>query len=185
MKKIVFLLLVFSVCLTGCGRVSESALSGVLEKDPSFRKVLDKKENISAKILKLNASYKKEKDVTIKSIYALKEGLRTKKDNLKTRIAGLGKELGPEIDLLKKKLDGKTSEYKLKRKTLKEARAKLKNIRKLLKKKSDYSLSGEEISVWNKKAAALEKKIARVNKDLDELRSKIRLLRTEIKILKE
>ena len=185
MKKLITLILVLLICLTGCGRVSENTLNDVLEKDPSFKRILEAKKRIKTKILSTKNDFNEEKDITIEKVRALNEGLRDKKNNLRTQIASLKQELEPKILALRAKLVEKYSEYKSRAKDLNDSLSKLKNIGKLLEKKSELSLSGDEVSIWNKRVGNLEKKINFLRGELDKLRSQTRLLKTEIKILKE
>lgn len=185
MKASILAFLIIAISLSGCGRVSENALNNVLEKDPSFKRILEEKKRVSEKILSAKNDFNEEKDITIKKARALKEGLRDKKNNLRTQIASLKKEIEPKILALKAKLVEKSSEYKSKLKGLNDSLSKLKNIRKLLEKKSELSLSGDEVFIWDKRVGNLEKKINFLRGELDKLRSQIHLLKTEIKILKQ
>ncbi|MBL7157453.1 MAG: hypothetical protein ISS92_04755 [Candidatus Omnitrophica bacterium] len=177
-----FFIIIF---LTGCGRVSENTLKDILEKDPSFERTLNQKKNINAKISSLRDNFNKEKDLTAQKIRTLKGALRTGKNNLDSQISLLKDKMKPKIHELKDELAKKRSEYKLKKKEITEHASKLKSIRKLLAKKGELSLSGDEISIWNKRVSSLEKEIDSLLKEIDKLRSKISLLGTEIKILKE
>ena len=179
---ILFLLILF---LAGCGRVSESTLSSILEKDPSFAKALDEKKQIDLKISSLKDSFSKEKDATIRKIQSLKDELNAKKDNLNKDILLFKREMEPVIQGFKSELEGKKTDYKLKAKELSEAISKAKNIQKLLERKSELSLSGDEISIWNQRVARLQREISSLQKDLDAARNKIYILKTEIKILEE
>jgi len=107
------------------------------------------------------------------------------KKKIKSQIASLKGEMAPKIDALEAKLEEAHAEYKSKTKAKKELLHKLKSIRRLLTKKNELTLTGDEISIWNKRAAGLEKEIDTVKKTLAELRNKTYLLKTEIRILKE
>ncbi len=159
----ILLVIILFVSLTGCGCVSESTLSEVLERDPSFKKVLDAKRRLNTKIL----------------------ALEDKKQSLNAQIALLKQEGNPDIEALKAKLEKTQSKYNLKEKELKDSISSLKDIRKLLERKSKLLLTGDEISVWNKRIGDLEKKVNSLHNELDRLKSQTRLIKTEIKILKQ
>lgn len=181
----VCIILMSSFFLTGCGRVSENSLSEILEKDPSFRNVLDAKKNISRKALSLRESFDKEKEIITQKIDSLKASLQEKKDYIEKEKLAVRQGLQPMIDTLKVKLEEARSEYTEKKALLKDSLGKAKNIKKLLVKKEELALSGDEISIWNKRAANLEQEINKLKKRLVELENKTRLLKTEIKILRE
>jgi len=183
-SAIVIFLTIF-VFLAGCGSVSERTVTEVLEKDPSFGKLLDARESISVNILLLKDGYKGQKDSALKKIESLKEDLRSKKEKRDTKIAALKNKLAPEILNLKGELENVHSLYKLRKKDLKLSLSKLKSIRKLLDKKGELALSGDEISIWNKRISDLEKAITALRTRLDKLKAKVRLIKTEIKILEE
>lgn len=185
MKKIILIVMLLSLALTGCGRVTRGTIDEVIARDPSFKRALEAKKRINAEILKLRNSYKQQKDEAIREIKSLKENLRKEKNTLGSRALSLKQEVVPAIDAIKGKLEKRRTEYNEKKKILKESLSKSKNIGKLLAKKSELSLSADEVSVWNKRASNLEKEITSLRKELDALRSKIRLLKTEIQILKQ
>ena len=185
MKMRILIFIILLANLLGCGRASESALNDILEKDPSFSKHFKAKKRLSAEISALRNEFKKSHDSDMREINSLKEKLRAGKNELDGKIRLIKQELEPAIAMLKAELHEKTSENNLKKQNLKDALSKLKNIGKLLGKKSELSLSGDEISIWNKRAKKLEKEIVSLKKDIDVLRSKTRILKAEIKILQE
>jgi len=185
MKKLIIPILLLPVLLVGCGRVTEGALNEVLQKDPSFAKLLNAKRGISAKASEAKKDFEKKKKAVRQEIRSLEENLQKEKNSTDKRILALKEEMAPRIDALKARLVRKRSEYKLKKTELKTSLAKLANIKKLLVRKKDLALSGDEISVWNKRVAKLEREIASTRKLLLELQSQTRLLKIEIKILQE
>ncbi len=49
MKIQIVTLIILSVLAVGCGRVTEGALNEIIQRDPSFAKLLNAKRRISAK----------------------------------------------------------------------------------------------------------------------------------------
>lgn len=174
--------LILIVLLAGCGRVSEKAINEVLEKDPSFSEILKAKKNINSKIISLEENFKKEKDSATAKILAAKENIREKKKALSSQILSLKGQMDPKILTLKAKLDERRSEYTIEAKELSVARAKLKNMTKLLNKKKELSLSGDEITIWTRRIENLKMDIASYSSDLDKIKSRIRTLELEIRI---
>jgi len=119
-----------------------------------------------------------EKDPAFRKILDAKK--RTRK-----KIASLQSEMEPKIEALKLSLTEARSEYKAKAALVKNSRHKLKNIKKLLSKKNDLALSGDEISIWNKRIEDLEKEIISLKRDIEDLRNKAHLFKTEIRILQD
>ncbi len=185
MFQTLLLILILSVPLTGCGRVSESKISEILKKDPSFEKDLSRKKQIASKISDLKNSHREEKRDIAQKIRTLETSLKDKRNALNTAILSLEAGIQPNIRELRAGLKGKRSEYALKNKEFKSSIAKAENIRKLLEKKKELALSSDELSVWNKRVQKLEEKITALRKTLEEIRAKIRLIKTEIRILEE
>ena len=182
-KAITQILIIGLAFLVGCGGVSKKTIENVLDKDPSFRKIYSSKKDIDAKILTLRNNIEKEKDLTRQHVEKLRASLRSKKHTYKKEIESLKHRLDPETQELQKELLEQKKKYRAKAKELTGLLSKLKNIQKLLEKKTELSLSGDEISVWNKRIRNLERDIITSQKKLDELRSRIHLLKIEIKIL--
>lgn len=185
MKILTSAALVLYFLLAGCGRPDEGARNLVLEKDPSFQKVLNEKDRLNEKIASLRESFKKKKDALSQEIRAIEGELEAGKSELEEQVASIKKEIGPKIEALKAGALEAREEYGEKARILKASIGKLANIKKLLNKKSELALSGDEISIWNKRSSELEDEINTVKKDLDRLRNKTNLLKTEIRILNE
>jgi len=185
MKILVPIVLILSFILAGCGKVSDATLDEVLEKDPSFRRMLDEKNRVNAKVASLNEAFEKEKKLTLKKVTSLKKKIDLLQAELKTEIDSVKNRMAPKIEGVRNELGDARATEKVKARLLKGSVQKVKNIKKLLAKKNDLSLSGDEISIWNKRASELEKEIDTLKKEIGELRDKSRLLKTEIRILTE
>ena len=147
--------------------------------------MLDAKKHIDVRIDKLKSEYESERVKTSKKIIDLKKTLSLQKDELNTKTSCIKQEINPKIEILKARLTESTEKYKLAKKESREALSKAANVRKLLNKKGELGLSGDEVAIWNKKIDALEKEINTTYKNLDNLRSGIRVLSAEIKILEK
>lgn len=185
MKKFIYVLVFLCIFAYGCGRVGENTVKDILEKDPSFEKIVRLKKEINAEISELSDKYCKEQDASIQKIRSIKKDMQEGKAKLNAKILSLKQKINPEINELTAKLEKKKTKYKLKKEELKDVRARTTSIQKLLGEKSELSLSGDEISIWNKRAQNLVKKEDSLIRELDELQSRTRIIKTEIKILKE
>jgi len=185
MKKVVYVFLVLSICISGCSRKNEELTKEILKKDPGFRTMLDAKKHIDVRVDKLKSEYEIKRAKTSKKIIDLKKTLSLQKNELSAKISSIKQEINPKIEILKKRLAEITEKYKLAKKESREAHSKAANVRKLLNKKGELGLSGDEVAIWNKKISVLEKEINTTYKDLDKLRSRIRVLSAEIKILEK
>jgi len=183
--KIIHVILLALLFLAGCGKVSEETVRSVLERDPSFEKALDTKRRINGKIENLRGHFMKEEEGITAKIHNLREELDKKKETCLLKIESLQKELDPVILELRDRFDEAKAEYRLRKEDLRTSVTKLADINKLLKKKEDRSLSGDEISVWKRRAGKLEKEIMSLEGQLETLRDKVSLLQAEIRILKQ
>ena len=183
-KKLYFSIFLSIILLTGCGQVSENTVNAVLEKDPSFGRILSSKKKIDSKISSFKGELSKESDLTAQKIEKLKSSLQNIRNQYRSQITALKQKMDPEIQELKAKLEENRAEYKKAAEKLGDYNGKLKNIKRLLDKKSELSLSGDEISIWNKRIKKIEKDIVTSQKKLDNLRNKIYITKIEIRILK-
>lgn len=183
MNKIPILFLV--LLLAGCTGVDEKTVADVLEKDPSFARVLKEKDSTARKIEALKFSMKEAREKTNSEIGLLRKGLTVKKAEIKEKIRIQQTKITPLIDGLSAKLRQTQIEYDIVKDTLSERLEKLKSIRSLLLKKDKLTLSGDEIALWNRRTEDLDREINSLKNDLDGLKAKINLLKTEIKILRE
>ncbi|MFH1380656.1 MAG: hypothetical protein ABIH57_00595 [Candidatus Omnitrophota bacterium] len=186
MKKIFYFFLISVIFLLhGCTRPDKDITEEILKKDPAFEKMLNAKKHINIKVDNLKSGYENEKEKTINAINDLKNSLKIKKDELNTKISSLEKEISPKVEKLKKRLEEKTEEFTLAKKESRDTLSKMANVKKLLNKKGDLGLSGDEVAIWDKRIVSLEEEINTTYKNLDKLRSEIRILSAEIKILEE
>ena len=184
MFKHVLLIILVSLFASGCGGVSEKTTSDTLERDPSFAKALQKKENAARKIEGLELSIKKAQEEANSEIGFLRKGLTAKKAKIKEEIRIQKNKIVPLIDAISAELRETRIEYDMVKNALKERVGKLKSIRSLLLKKDDLTLTGDEIALWNRRTEELDREINSLKEELDDLSAEIHLLKTEIRILK-
>ena len=184
-NRVLFLFFGLCIFLAGCNRISENTVNEILEKDPAFGRLLEEKRSIKAKIYALDDKFSKERDETLGKIELLKKGLNDKNKKLNEEVLSLKQSFNPTIDVLEADLLKRYAKRTEKAKALKDASGKLQNITKLLEKKGELSLSGDEIAIWNTRIKSLEEKITAIQRGLDELDAGTRILKTEIAILKE
>jgi len=182
-KLNLFIITVLLCGVLGCGRVSQDTLEALTKKDPSFAKILENKRQIDRKIETLKNDYAEEKISVEKEIKNLKKKLHVKKNKIDSQIKDLRQEMDPDIHALKVRLEEMRAEYKSRSEELKDCLGKLNNIKRLLAKKNDLSLSGDEISLWNRRIATFKKDIDSLNDELSRLRDKMNIVSMEIKIL--
>ncbi|MFH1846897.1 MAG: hypothetical protein ABH869_05015 [Candidatus Omnitrophota bacterium] len=155
----------------------------VLEKDPHFRKVLDKRNDIREKTDTETALFLEKKKKVQDEIKVLEEEKQRLESEYKLTARVLKKQLQPEKDQLRCELLEKKQEYNEKQRNIRNISSDINEIDKLLKKKGALELSKEEIRSWNERLSALvsQKKDAEFEKD--KIKKEMEIFKGKLKLI--
>ena len=186
-KKLVILVAAAAAPLLflGCGpqQKPEEIKAALLEFDPSFKAVLEKKAQIDSRIETMNGEFRAKQGEINSKIMELEEELKAARKDLYAKTHDLNATLDPE----RQKINGRAEELKVKLNG-KEARASsirssIKNQKGLLDNKK-LSLSAQEQAELQGNVEKAKQELAPLEEEIISLRREIQLYRQELNLLK-
>src|SRR3990167_908640 len=132
------------LALAGCGPNKQELAKQVLEKDPKFGQVLQKKSEVDTQILEIEEEFKGVRTRVEAEIARLNPELVAKRRESNQKIAELKKKLEP--DKQKIKADIKSAQLQLheKKKSLSQVKDRIQDRQRLISKGNRTALSPEE-----------------------------------------
>lgn len=169
----------------GCGpqQKPEEIKAVLLEFDPSFKAVLDKKAQIDSQAETIKGEFRAKQGELNSKIMELEEELKAARKESYAKVRDINAQLDPE----RQKINLKVEELKIKLNG-KEARASsirssIKNQKNLLDNKK-LDLSPQEQSELQKNIEKANQEIAPLEAEITSLRREIQLYRQELNLLK-
>lgn len=186
MKIVLPIVTIFILLISlGCGpqQKPEEIKAALVEFDPSFKAVLDKKAKIDSQIETLKGEFRAKQGELNSKIMELEEELKAARKESYAKIRDLNIQLDPE----RQKINLKAEELKMKLSS-KEARASsirssIKNQKNLLDNKK-LSLSPQEQSELQNGIEKAKQELAPLEAEVTSLRREIQLYRQELNLLK-
>jgi 2,3-bisphosphoglycerate-independent phosphoglycerate mutase len=186
MKIIITIVTIFILLVSfGCGQQQKPGeiKAALIEFDPSFKAVLDKKAQIDSQAETMKGEFRAKQGEINSKIMELEEELKAVRKELYAKIHDLNAQLDPE----RQKVNLKVEELKLKLNG-KEARAasinsSIKNQKNLLDNKK-LNLSPQEQSELQNNIEKAKQELAPLEEEVTSLRREIQLYRQESNLLK-
>lgn len=185
--KFVNLILLFLLLLAaGCAPiVDENTQKFIIEKDPQFKEVLDKKLILDAQIDDLKAKLRDKIDEINTKINALRDELRFCQNEITRQITSLKSELDPERSKITSQISLVRDDLRAKTQNLKTLNNTKKNIEKLVKKNQGIEFSKDDIIKWGKELNEINGRIIPLEEDIKILNFKIKFLKLKLASLRQ
>ena len=171
-------------CLTGCTMVSSEKQEEVLDKDPSFRHILDKKNRVNSEIAGLKMELKNKKNIANAKIDTLKKEFKTEKERIGSEIKGLESQINSERSLIEDEKKLLARDIQEKESKLANTEKTIKDLENLISKEGTLDISQAEVTRWQQRIKVLEGEKKEIRSELKTLRSELGILDTKIKLLR-
>ncbi|MBF0216214.1 MAG: hypothetical protein HQL30_04380 [Candidatus Omnitrophica bacterium] len=162
----------------------EEAEKKIVDYDPLFAKLLEKRDLIQNEISDIGALYRK----AANAIYIQIESLKKKREDLRVEylqaLEAKKQQLVPDQQELRNKLIDISARFKIKTNEMNDVKRDISEVDNLMQKKNRLDFTKEEIQVWNKKHSILLEREATLGQELTKLGEEIGMLRLKIKVLK-
>ncbi|MFH1837191.1 MAG: hypothetical protein ABH862_03655 [Candidatus Omnitrophota bacterium] len=185
-KNYLIFVLSAGICflLQGCGKSIEDMDKMILEKDTSFRSVLDKRNDLKNEMELKRADFlKKDMEIEMEIGHLKKKREQLKREYTQKEEEGKLK-LDPERRQLEKEIKILENEYKLKNVKLQDIERDIKEISSLMKKQEALFLTSEEIRTWNTRMSVLVKNKEEILTEVNESKKNIETMKMKIKVLR-
>lgn len=156
----------------------------VLNSDPSFAEVLDKKTKLDEEVRILLEDFTaKKRELDNKAIMLRKE-LKIAKEDFNNGIKKIDSQLTPYRQKLQEDIKGLVTELKLKESSLSATRKMIAGFEKLLGQSPSSENIAKESAKWKDKIASLKVQAEELEKEVSHTSDKISLNRLKLKLLK-
>lgn len=171
--------LIAALLACGCGprQSTEDLKSALVDFDPSFREILDKKAQVDTQIETLKGEFRTKQGDINSRIMELEEELKAARKELYTKTRELSAQLDPE----RQKIDLKAEDLKMKL-AGKEARAA--SMKNSIKNQKGL-LDNKKLNLSSAEQAELQKNIEKAKQELTPLEDEITALRREIQLYRQ
>ncbi|MFH1665078.1 MAG: hypothetical protein ABIA77_02915 [Candidatus Omnitrophota bacterium] len=171
------------VLMYGC-KVDEAGLEKtVLEQDPSFREVLDRRDVVRKELNGLKTAFAREEKKINDEMSVLKDRKIKVNSEYVSKLEQIKRRIQPERNRLRIELLETENRYKKKAAEAAMVERDIKDINGLVSKKEDLSLTQEEIRTWNERLSFLIARKADVMAEKEKAKAEIDLLKSKIKIV--
>lgn len=168
---------------SGCVEDRAEAEKRILAHDPSFRKVVDKRNSLREELARQKALLSKKRQDIADQVTVL----RAKKDQAKKEYAAsvekIKRQLQPEKRQLERDLMEQERLYRKLKMELGENNRDIEEIGSLIKKKDQLTLTQEEIRTWNDRLASLIKKKDETYSEKQKTEEEIEVTKLKIKVI--
>jgi uncharacterized protein YdcH (DUF465 family) len=176
------------ILLSGCQypfefRSTSEIRQEVLDNDPAFESVLQKKAEIDEKIASLNAEQSLKAREIESRMLSLKRELQLSRQNAAERVASLESQLDPQRSEIKQRITEFSTELKLNQSSLSAVRKMIADLNRLKGQRPAQEQETEDSLRLREKIETQQRQAESLTQDIADLRAKIRLLRLKLKLL--
>jgi len=184
--RTITVLFVLFLCLSsgqGCGKGRAEAEKKILASDPSFQKVLDKRDALRNELDLQKEAYARKKEKIDEEIAALREKKDQVKKEYRLQIEKIKRQSYPEKKRLQRDLMEMERNYKWTKDEVRQIDKDINEISSLMGEKEKLDLTQDEAQEWNDKLDFLKKKKKTAVSANNKLREKIEITKMKIEVL--
>lgn len=180
--SVMFVLITFCSCDWFYNK--DEAKKLILQKEPSFVKILNEKERIDKDIGKIKNLLSNKKEMTNTKIKILKREYAQEAKKLNLEIQNLQSQLNVHIEKIDLDIRSLSGKLKSKKRILKNIESMIKEAGNLLTGDSQIQLAPKERKRWQKKLNDLKSQKKEVFKEVESLKDTLHREKTKIKLLR-
>ncbi|MFH1309791.1 MAG: hypothetical protein ABIH85_03815 [Candidatus Omnitrophota bacterium] len=174
--------LLINLCFQGCSPNTAEIEKKILEYDPSFQKILDKRNELHKRLDQERAKFLKKKEDIDSQVNVLREQKRQIKQEYLLQASELNLQIQPDQRFLKKSIMELENNYRQKKEALGITEHDIGEISSLMKKKDTLALTPEEMKVWNNRMSLLVEKKEEQISEKNKVKKEIEITKLKLKV---
>jgi uncharacterized coiled-coil DUF342 family protein len=175
----------YCVLLSGCEQVDTETLNKITQEDPSFKAVMEKKQELDSKIAFLTNQLRDVKNDTYAKIRTLQDNFNRQKVDCDGKIASLKAELDPVRTALRTEAESLRSALAAKKEVLRNLENTRRNLTNLINQQKAVSVTAQDMQKWQERLADLNKQIEPIAGEIRELDEQLKILRLKLLALRQ
>ncbi len=169
----------------GCGLFNdEDARKMVLDKDASFLRILEEKEEADRRIKQARNVLSAEKKSADRRTRKIKREYSAQEKKVKLEIKGLKEGINKYVNEIKSDIRSLSSKLKVKKRIVRNLNSSIKEANGLLDKESQVKLTLEERKRWQEKLVNLKLQKEDAMTDISVLKNELSVEKTKVRLLK-
>lgn len=180
-----FIVISAVICAAGCARVSDEERKKVLDADPAFAQILEKKKGLDRRAGELRENFSRRSSGLKNRIAVLKKELANNRRAADLKIKELNRELGVERQKIGIRAEQLKGELRILQSRLKNLKQMSRSAARFIKMGGDIKLSGEEEQQWRGRMEDLNAEIEKIREEVNRLKEKLKILVLELRLLRQ
>lgn len=172
------------LCLQGCGPDLEEIQEKVLERDPSFKEVIDERSSMDAEVERARREYEERKLALERKISDIRQDLNRSRGEYLERVERIKRRLDPQITSLENEIRDMRRRLSLREAEIKAFEKSIKDIEDLVDRGRSLEMTQEEMRMWNERMRTLVREREEAVKDRDALIQQIETAGMKIRIMR-
>ena len=183
--KIITSCFIIAACFSsgGCNEDAAEIEKKIIAHDPSFQKILDKRDAMIEELSAKKAGYLNKRIQIDEEIETLKEEKSMLRTDYAEEIQRTKRRLNPEKRTLERELLEAERDYKRTKEEISIINSDIKEISELIGKKDKRSLTQEEMKTWNDRLGTLIGNKEAVTAEKNKLEADIATTKMKLKVL--
>ncbi|MFT5208154.1 MAG: hypothetical protein ACI9CF_001923 [Candidatus Omnitrophota bacterium] len=181
--SLISLLLVSAFFLPGCDNLDESERELLKRDDPTFRSILEVKDQMTGQVDSLKSDLESKKKGMQARIDELKKSYDTEANTRQLQIAKLNEAIQATRDKFKTQFDTDNQLLEAKKKMIDELKTAYSNAKQVLGQQEALGLGQQEIGEWRARVENLKKRVEPLKAEITDLGAELALRKKKLKYL--
>jgi len=174
-----------AVFISGCEQVDKESIDRIIQGDPQFKGILDKKEELDSKIALLSQQLEEAKAAAYANIRNIQDNFNKQKEEIYSKINSFKRELDPARLKIKEGIEDFNDKIAVKKDILKNLENTRRNLSNLISQQKAVNVTAEDMSKWQERLIDLDKQIEPIKGELRELEEELKSLRVKLVALRQ
>ncbi len=172
------------IALQGCRADIAEMEKKVLERDPSFREVIDARESMTRELEKARMEYNEKKRRLEGKIFSLRQELQRSRGEHADRVERIKRRFDPDITALENEIRGMRRRLSVRNAEIRALDKSIREIKDLVERGRNLEMTQEEMRLWNERMTSLVREREEAIRERDAISEDIETSGLKVRIMK-